>query len=232
MTSRSKQVSTMIRSEGLLRTCSHALGYLLELASDTVQDFRLGIRTTRRESPTALGIDNPCSEKYAPSDYRSLRAVLRELELHAGRDAFLDYGSGKGRVLIMAAGMPFRRVVGIELSADLNRLAQRNLRRARRHLRCSQIEILQADAASFEVPDDITVAYFYSPFTGETLRGALDQLHASWRRRPRQLRILFKDPADFEREVAGHGWLERVRSWGDDASHARRRYVLYRSREP
>jgi len=232
MASRLEQVRQMVASEGPLRTAGHALGYLAELALDGWQDLRLGIRTTRRVSTGALGLHSPFSEKYAPSDYRSLRAVLRDLELRPGEDVFLDYGSGKGRVLILAAGLPFRRVLGIDLSPDLNRQAELNLARARRRRVCHDVRVLEADAGSFDVPDDVSLAYFYSPFTGDTLRASLARLRASWERNPRRLRILFKDPDDFEREVRAHAWLSKTRTWGERAGHARRRYVLYESVPP
>jgi SAM-dependent methyltransferase len=45
---------------------------------------------------------------------------------------FVDLGCGKGRVVLMASGYRFRAVRGIELNADLVRVARRNLRRWRR----------------------------------------------------------------------------------------------------
>jgi hypothetical protein len=38
---------------------------------------------------------------------------------------FTDFGSGEGRVLLIAAGLPFRAVVGVEFSAELNEIASR-----------------------------------------------------------------------------------------------------------
>jgi len=227
VTSRARQIRQLIAEEGALKTARYALAFVGELASDWVMDRRLGIRTTARMSTEELGLADPCSEKYAPSDYRSVQPVLDWLSVGADDEVFLDYGSGKGRMLILAGRLPFRRILGIELSEDLNRLARENLRRASPHLRCPDIEVIAANAADFEVPADVTVAYFYSPFTGRVLEAALDNLRRSWEAAPRRLRLVFKDPADFETEVRRHRWLAPVQEFRDPSKHDRTRYVVY-----
>ena len=56
--------------------------------------------------------------------------VRRALEQIPGpeRYALVDLGCGKGRVLAVASELPFRRVVGVELSPILARAARRNAR--------------------------------------------------------------------------------------------------------
>lgn len=53
---------------------------------------------------------------YAPTFDRDWRIIRRHL---TPRGSFVDYGAGLGRVTILAAHLPFDRVVGIELDADL-----------------------------------------------------------------------------------------------------------------
>ena len=45
--------------------------------------------------------------------------------------SFVDIGSGKGRVVMLAIGYPFRRVIGVELAPELHAIAQENLSRFR-----------------------------------------------------------------------------------------------------
>src|SRR5215471_3265901 len=40
---------------------------------------------------------------------------------------FVDFGSGKGRALLLAAELPFKKITGIEFSADLHQTALRNI---------------------------------------------------------------------------------------------------------
>jgi hypothetical protein len=42
---------------------------------------------------------------------------------------FIDLGSGKGRVLLMASDYPFKRIIGVEFMPELQRVAQENIRK-------------------------------------------------------------------------------------------------------
>ena len=46
----------------------------------------------------------------------------------------------------------------------------------------------------FEIPDDMTVAYFYYPFVGETFQRVIDNIIASLDRRPRRTRLVYVLP--------------------------------------
>lgn len=92
------------------------------------------------------------------------------------QDAFLDYGSGKGRALLAAARYPFGRVIGVELNEWDCEIARSNATIAAPRLRCSQIEVVTADATVWPVPDDVTYVYMFNPFWGETFRMMLDRL--------------------------------------------------------
>ena len=41
--------------------------------------------------------------------------------------SFIDVGAGMGRAVLLAAELPFRRVVGVELNPTLARIARKNL---------------------------------------------------------------------------------------------------------
>ena len=78
----------------------------------------------------------------------------------SGDDVFVDYGSGMGRVLIIAGHEPFKRVIGVEMSEQLNEVARENLDHNRDRFRCQESSD-RADATQWQVPDDVTIVYFY-----------------------------------------------------------------------
>jgi len=56
-------------------------------------------------------------------------AVSQSPPREALRDfTFIDLGSGKGRVLLMASDYPFKRIIGVEFMPELHRAAQENVR--------------------------------------------------------------------------------------------------------
>src|SRR5438045_1688063 len=63
------------------------------------------------------------SHMYGPVRVANAHAALRDLPLGAGgysQYTFIDVGSGKGRVLFVAAEYPFRKVMGVEFSNALH----------------------------------------------------------------------------------------------------------------
>ena len=55
----------------------------------------------------------------------------------------------------------------------------------------------------YEVPDDVTVAFFDNPFVGRIFATVVDRLIASVDQAPRRLRIIYFNPVEHER-VMGH----------------------------
>ena len=110
---------------------------------------------------------------------------------------FLDIGSGKGRVLLQASRYPFRRVVGLEISEELNRIARANLEgRGVDHF-----ELITGDIVDADLPDDVTVAYAYNPVRGELFGKLAEKLIASVDRAPRRVRFIYNCAVE-------HGALE------------------------
>jgi predicted RNA methylase len=121
----------------------------------------------------------------------------------------VDYGAGKGRVLAAAATHPFRKVIGVEISESLACIARQNLG-SMNHRRADHVEVHCFDAASFAVPDDANVFFFFNPFIGATLSEVIHRIHESWRSHPRDLFVIFFNHRDFDQRAQGHNWLRKV----------------------
>lgn len=153
-----------------------------------------------------LGLHAPDRVRYQASGWSFLRRALRRCEIRP-TDVFVDFGSGKGRVLWQAAHYPFARVVGIEISPQLNEVAARNIEPNLHRLTCRDIELITADATEAEIPDDMTFAYLYSPFEGETFRCVLRRIIESLDRAPRRLTVIYANPV-MDAEVRSSGRFE------------------------
>jgi precorrin-6B methylase 2 len=109
-------------------------------------------------------------------------------------DVFVDFGSGMGRLLQQAAKYPFARVVGVEISEELNEIARQNFERNRERFECQNLELVSCDAVEFEIPDDMTHAYFNNPFTGETFKKVIANIVSSIDRAPRRVTLIYEHP--------------------------------------
>src|SRR5919109_4199584 len=92
---------------------------LLHELSETLNDSRYSIRTAGHILQAEAGVTHPDANEYAATPYRVIRRLFRVLPPHCFQGSFIDYGSGQGRVTIMASRYPFRRVIGIEISDKL-----------------------------------------------------------------------------------------------------------------
>ena len=88
--------------------------------------------------------------------------------------SFIDVGAGMGRAVLLAAELPFRQVVGVELNPTLVRIARRNLalwrivRRAQAPMR-----MVCRDAAEFRLPEGPCLAFLFNPFGAPVMRRML-----------------------------------------------------------
>lgn len=130
--------------------------------------------------------------RYQPSEPAAVRELIDALAIDHSEYVFVDYGSGKGRVLLVASEFPFKRIVGVEFSPELNQIARENLARfPRDRQRCSEIELVTVDAAEYELPAEPAVLYFYNPFAEPVLRRVLTGVQESLGSHPRPVLLLF-----------------------------------------
>lgn len=119
---------------------------------------------------------------------------------------FVDYGSGLGKAVFLAALVTGARAVGIEIDGALSSVAETE----GHALRVDRATFLQADARTVAMPE-ADVAYVYAAFTGRTFDLVLDRLRDAVPRRP----VFVCAPTV---DVTRHPWLQRVHggtSWLD-----------------
>jgi SAM-dependent methyltransferase len=130
---------------------------------------------------------------YVPSPWLQLFRSLRSLAVGPG-DVLVDYGAGKGRVLVAAMSFPFHRIVGLEISPHLAAVARANVQRRTGRRRSGEVHVVVGDASRWEVSDDTTVIYMYSPFTGSVFSSCVSRILDSVDRRPRRVRFVYCNP--------------------------------------
>jgi SAM-dependent methyltransferase len=169
-------------------------------AVDRLYDRRHLVDTCGRISAKDLPVDTTSREngnEYAPVPQKSFRAMLESVPVDFREYTFIDYGSGKGRALLLAAEQPFRQVVGVEYSEPLARIADANISSYQNGvLRCRSIEALFMDATLFEPPSGPCLFWLFSPFHGKVLRRVLKRIETSYVRDPRPMVILYCEEQD------------------------------------
>jgi len=141
-----------------------------------------------------LGVAAPDRVQYQPSGNTWLWRALRGMSV-SSEDVFVDYGAGKGRVVLQAAlRYPFRRVVGVEISEELAQIARSNVQSLSNRFRAAEVEIIVADASEWPLPDDVTYVYMYRPVKGQVFEQTIERIEESLRRKPRKLTLAYAYP--------------------------------------
>ncbi len=93
--------------------------------------------------------------------------------------SFLDLGCGMGRALAVASGFPFRSIIGIEINADLVRMARRNAAKvAEPYPDRTPIVVRHGDATLPSIKGP-TILFMYHPFGPMLMDRLLDHIEAS-----------------------------------------------------
>jgi len=140
-------------------------------------------------SSAGLGLSGEDGYHHSSSLGYGLRRILRNVGV-SSTDTILDLGCGKGGAIIALSAFPFRRIDGLDISQDLIDIARRNLSR----LRINRGELHCCNATEFSDLDDYTHIFIYNPFPGKVMAVVLNNLAASFRRRPRRFVLIYRNP--------------------------------------
>ena len=152
-------------------------------------------------------LDDENYHVYQPLCYSCIDTAFRRLEIRPGKDVFLDYGSGKGRIATVAATHPFKKVLGLELLPDLNAIAQANIDRARKRLKCPDVKFVEADATRYELPGEVTVLFLFNPFLFDVLKVVQQRIRESLETHPRRLQLVYMNPLEHPDLFEECDWL-------------------------
>jgi SAM-dependent methyltransferase len=187
---------------------------------DRAFDRRYGTDTAGAVDTSALGIDSDERREqailYLPSPVRVTRWMLESVGIEHGDFTFVDLGCGKGRVLLVAAQYPFRRILGVDISAELTSIARSNAERFRHQAGgCKSIDIVNADATTIDFPETDLLLHLYHPFDPAVTRAVLRRLEASLKGSPRRVRVAYLLYTGAVPAVRGafseFGWLREAR---------------------
>jgi hypothetical protein len=136
--------------------------------------------------------------------------VLSQLAIDYERYVFVDFGSGKGRALLLASTLPFKEVIGVEFCDALHRIAQTNIDAWQQSAppRC-KLRSISADATTFAIPPEPAVLYFYNPFKESVMREVVANIESSHRHNPRHLILVYANPT-CETVLEEAAWLNKL----------------------
>jgi SAM-dependent methyltransferase len=168
-------------------------------AAERRYDRLLGIDTAGYIETTDLDLSPDATRRgmpYGATPPLIARFLIEEVAAKARGFTFVDVGSGKGRVLLIAAGFPFRQVVGFEHSQMLNEVAAANIRQfAQARPDAAPITLAIGDAARLPLPDGPLVLFLFNSLGAEAVKDFAASLKSSYLLSPRKIICVYYNSA-------------------------------------
>ena len=198
-------------------------------------DAAMGVDTSGFIPGEVLENGSP-SDFYTTAYYGISPSSLEEAIRHVPGDpevmTFVDLGCGKGRALLVAAKFGFREIVGVELSPELCRVAEKNTAGEPR------VRVLEADATEVKYPDGPLLLFLYHPFLAPVLIRVMKNLGKQISQDRREVYVLYANPS-YPKVMARFQFLTEVWNYmlplsAEDAAADRHgltheRFTLYKS---
>lgn len=185
-----------IRDKGLTRSLQSVISVL----EDFYFEMKYGISTSRivkREDLDISEASKEHSEEYKPTRIRHFRLLIKALKLPEN-SVFVDMGSGKGRILLMASLYKFKRIAGVEISSRLCEIAENNIEIFEKKLkRPLNIEIINEDVLKYKINNDENVFYFYNPFDNYVMEIIIEKIMKSITENPRKVWLILNNFTPF-----------------------------------
>jgi SAM-dependent methyltransferase len=131
---------------------------------------------------------------YMPTHPKLVYRILNLLNPQPGRYDFVDFGSGKGRVLLIASEFPLHQVIGVEFDQRLHAIAQENIRQFEGPRKCHQVQSICVDAATYKPPAHDTIFFFFFPFKHKVMELVLTHIRESIERGAHDCFVVYVNP--------------------------------------
>lgn len=149
-------------------------------------------------------------EDYSPIPPDQFKRIFASLSLNFEEFVFVDFGSGKGRALLLASELPFKKIIGIEFSPQLHAVAQSNIKKyASPTQLCNSLESINMDFTQFQIPLEPCVLYFLDPCRAIIHLQILENIRKSWKAFPRKIVIVYIAPRS-ETVFDSSGFLHKI----------------------
>ena len=180
-------------------------------------DIEHGVQTSGLVHGRDLVTGHP-HDRHSTAYYGIAPSVLETLLEHWHRTSlvappedysFIDIGAGMGRGMLVAARLPFREVIGVEIHPILAETAWGNIDRWERsgRARCP-MKVVCEDATEFRFPRNPCVAYLFNPFREAVVAALLRHMQESFSERPGQLDVIYANDEYQELFAKNAGWTE------------------------
>lgn len=130
---------------------------------------------------------------YGPVNPDFFREILRSVHLPYGELDFVDIGCGKGAALMLASEFGFKRIIGVDLAADLLSIAHSNAEKYRHSTGRSFFpELVHSDIMEWPIPTRDVLFFLNNPFPEELSLRVLGRLQNALEQSPGRAILIYR----------------------------------------
>ncbi len=157
---------------------------------DAFYDRILGVNTFAIKKYSGGMEESTWKSDYVPTSYKDIFTLLKHAKLDKN-SMLIDFGCGSGRVVFAAAHLNARHSIGVEFDQGLFLAAESNKANAKLK---NKVEFFNQDAATFSIPDEANIFFFFNPFGFGTMSEVIKNIEQSIQDSPRKIAIIYLNP--------------------------------------
>lgn len=133
--------------------------------------------------------------EYTPTPKLIVQWILSLLDGEQEKYHFVDFGSGAGRAVAIAARCPFKSATGIEFASELHAEAERYIGRlGPGEIRATSVNLIHGDATTAALPEGPCAMFLFNPFGKPVLKSLSERILAEFHGKPEKSIILYYNP--------------------------------------
>lgn len=168
------------------------------VVSDFIFDYKYGVETINTKMLDELEIDSPNKvhgRYYEGTNAYLFKRMFSQVRVDIPNSCLIDFGSGKGKVMLMAAERGFPKVLGVEFSIELVEICRRNLEIFKRKTKSkTEFEVIHMDAAEYQIPPEANLLFFSNPFDETLIEKVIANILMSLEKYPREIVVVHLFP--------------------------------------
>jgi len=131
---------------------------------------------------------------YQGTNYYLIEHAFDFLKNENVNKQLVDFGSGKGRIMVVAAYYGFKKITGIDFSQSLCNEAEINIDKIKPLFPSTNFEIICDDAVNYSIKNDDTIFFFFNPFDEVVMLQVVKNILASLKKNERKIYIVYVNP--------------------------------------
>lgn len=159
--------------------------------SDLFFDYRYKIETINTKMLDELEIDSPNKAHgryYEGTNAYRFNRTFSKIKVDVANTCMIDFGSGKGKLMFLAAERGIPKIIGVEFSTELVDVCKRNVESFKQRSKSkTEFTVIHMDAAEYQIPAEANLLFFSNPFDEALIEKVIENILRSIQSSPREV---------------------------------------------